>query len=471
MSQAPLPAADEGVLTIKVAGELLALPIARVMEIIRPSPLTRVPLGPPNLLGLANLRSTVLPVFSLAGLLGHQASKPNAATRVVVIEADTRVGLVVDEVSALAGRTDYRLLDIDQLLIGESGLLTRPSSERKVVTAAAMPAPTVEAKDELVYIAFELAKQLYALPLDKVVHISALPEEVAAVPHADAAMLGATSLRGELTPLVSLRVLLGLEGATNSDAKVVVIKIGEIFVGVVVDRISEIVRTTSAYLDAVPPVLTRAVGEAQIEAICRRDGGKRLISILSTSTLFNRDTIERFTAYAGRGSTEMSPSIIEKTEQFVVFQLADELYALPIASVDEVVRSPDKVTRVPRAPGFVEGVMNLRGKAVPLIDQRQRFGVTGKRDDRGRVLVVTVEGVQAGFLVDRVSEVISVPLSELRPAPEFPAADASPLFDRVAVVERLGRMILVVEPRALLDRAERDVISSFGAQEEGRLSQ
>jgi purine-binding chemotaxis protein CheW len=213
------------------------------------------------------------------------------------------------------------------------------------------------------------------------------------------------------------------------------------------------------------------VGEAQIEAICRRDGGKRLISILSTSTLFNRDTIERFTAYAGRGSTEMSPSILEKSEQFVVFQLADEHYALPIASVDEVVRSPDKVTRVPRAPSFVEGVMNLRGKAVTLIDQRQRFGVAGQRDDRGRVLVVTIEGVQAGFLVDRVSEVISVPLSEVRPAPEFPVADTSPLFDRIAVVERLGRMILVVEPRALLDRAERDIISSLGAHEEGHLSQ
>jgi purine-binding chemotaxis protein CheW len=167
----------------------------------------------------------------------------------------------------------------------------------------------------------------------------------------------------------------------------------------------------------------------------------------------------------------MSSSTLEKSEQFVVFQLADELYALPIASVDEVVRSPDKVTRVPRAPGFVEGVMNLRGKVVPLIDQRQRFGVAGKRDDRGRVMVVTIEGVQAGFLVDRVSEVISVPLSELRPAPEFPTADASPLFDRIAVVERLGRMILVVEPRALLDRAERDIISSLGAHEEGHLSQ
>jgi purine-binding chemotaxis protein CheW len=471
MSEAPLPAADEGVLTIKVAGELLALPVARVVEIIRPSPLTRVPLGPPNLLGFANLRSTVLPVFSLAGLLGHRASKPNAATRVVVVETETRVGLVVDEVSALAGRTDYRLLDVDQLLSGESGLHARPSRERKVATAELAAAPAVEAKEELVYIAFELAKQLYALPLDKIVHISELPDEVAEVPHADAAMLGATSLRGELIPLVSLRVLLGLEGATNSEARVIVTRIGEISVGVVVDRITEIVRTTSAYLDAVPPVLTRAVGEAQIEAICRRDGGKRLISILSTSTLFNRDTIERFTAYAGRGSTEMSASILEKSEQFVVFQLADELYALPIASVDEVVRSPDKVTRVPRAPGFVEGVMNLRGKAVPLIDQRQRFGVTGQRDDRGRVLVVTIEGVQAGFLVDRVSEVISVPLSELRPAPEFPAADASPLFDRIAVVERLGRMILVVEPRALLDRAERDIISSLGAHEEGRLSQ
>ncbi len=131
----------------------------------------------------------------------------------MVVEAGARVGLVVDEVSALAGRTDYRLLDVDQLLSGESGPLARPSSERKVATAELAPAPTVEA-EELVYIAFELAKQLYALPLDKIVHISELPEEVAEVPHADAAMLGATSLRGELTPLV---VVAGVAWARGGD--------------------------------------------------------------------------------------------------------------------------------------------------------------------------------------------------------------------------------------------------------------
>ena len=91
------------------------------------------------------------------------------------------------------------------------------------------------------------------------------------------------------------------------------------------------------------------------------------------------------------GQTQM-----EDAEQFIIFQLGEEFYGLPIGSVDEIVRCPDNLTRVPRAPGFVRGLMNLRGKAVPIIDQRQRFSVPGEKDSsRRRIVVVTIDGLQA----------------------------------------------------------------------------
>ena len=132
-------------------------------------------------------------------------------------------------------------------------------------------------------------------------------------------------------------------------------------------------------------------------------------------------------------------------------------YGLPIAAVDEVVRRPDTLTRVPRAPAFVEGVMNLRGKVVPVIDQRQRFASAGSGSRNRRVLIVTIDGLQAGFTVDSISEIISAMPHELTPAPEL-SADGVRVFDRVVRLERDGRMILLVDPRALLDRAERDLL-------------
>jgi purine-binding chemotaxis protein CheW len=100
---------------------------------------------------------------------------------------------------------------------------------------------------------------------------------------------------------------------------------------------------------------------------------------------------------------------------------------------------------------------------VPVIDQHQRFGVSdGNRHRTQKIIVVTVDGVQTGVAVDRVSEILAISAAELKSAPQF-KGDASPVFDRVAMIEQDGRMILLVDPRALLDKAERDVLACLGA--------
>ena len=116
---------------------------------------------------------------------------------------------------------------------------------------------------------------------------------------------------------------------------------------------------------------------------------------------------------------------MEGAEQFVVFQLGNESYGLPIGSVDEIVRCPDNLTRVPRAPGFVRGLINLRGKAVPIIDQRERFSAPPEKEGgRRRIVVVTIDGLQAGFLVDKVREVLTVSDRDLSPTPELSDSDS-----------------------------------------------
>ena len=60
-------------------------------------------------------------------------------------------------------------------------------------------------------------------------------------------------------------------------------------------------------------------------------------------------------------------------EQFIIFRLGDQEYGLPIAAVDEIARPPEQITRLPKAPAFIDGVMNLRGSVVPIVDLRRRF--------------------------------------------------------------------------------------------------
>jgi purine-binding chemotaxis protein CheW len=148
-------------------------------------------------------------------------------------------------------------------------------------------------------------------------------------------------------------------------------------------------------------------------------------------------------------------------EQFIIFRLGDQEYGLPIRAVVEIARPPDRIARLPKAPAFIDGVMNLRGNVVPVIDLRRRFELASKEQAGGRrILVLAVSGGKAGFLVDGVSEVMKVPAATIRPAPEL-SSEQMRLIGRVANVEAQGRMILLIDPTQLLDQVEDEVLATF----------
>ena len=462
---------EDDVVLFEAAGERFALPAAQVMEIVQPPAITRVPHSPPNLLGVANLRGRVLPVVSVGGLLGHPHAEISRATRVVFVEGVSPVGLVVDTVLTIGKGSDGRRLELGALLDEGFRPQRRAAVPRLETGLGDTETATETVSAELVFLVFDVAKQEYALPLDVVTGVSRIPSAVASFPRTDAAMFGFADVNGSLIPLVSARILLGFEDSRISTQaeRIAITRLGDHPVGLLVDSMRDIIRVTPNELDDVPPVLTRAKGEAQVEAICRLEDGRRLISILSPSKLFDAGTAARIEAESDQGIQQMqTETAVQAAEQLIVFQLDQESYGIPIGSIDEVVRCPDNLTRVPRAPAFVKGLMNLRGKAIPIIDQRQRFSVKGDgRATRPRILVVTIDGLQTGFLVDSVSEIMSVAASELSAAPDLSYSDeGGGVIDRIAAIERDGRMILVVDPRALLDRAERDVLETIRKQAE-----
>lgn len=471
MAQSPedmnevLSATDNGVLLFKAGQRLFALPVIDVVEIIRPLAMTRVPQSPPELLGLANFRGTAVPIVSVAALLNLPSGSTQSTARIIIINRKTLVGLMVDEVSTLGNTSDANLLDLDALLARNFKFQSR--RDRKIdARLDAASVPDGDAESELLSIlAFLVAEQEFALAVDQIEGVATLPPSIVRVPRTDQAMLGAAEVDGALVPLISLHYLLGFapRDLDQKTSRVILLRLGAALVGVVVDGIKEILRVAQDALDQVPSVLTRGKGEAQIEAICRFDRGRRLISLLAPTKLFDAETMARILTESQHGAVEMSSGNQKSAdgEQFIVFQLGSECYGIPIGSVDEVVRCPDTLTRVPIAPAFVRGLMNLRGKALPVIDQNQRFSIEEASEvQRKRIIVVTVEGLKAGFLVDKVSEVLTVSASEISPAPELPN-DSAGVIDRVAMVERDGHMILLIDPKALLDRAERDVLEGI----------
>jgi purine-binding chemotaxis protein CheW len=141
-----------------------------------------------------------------------------------------------------------------------------------------------------------------------------------------------------------------------------------------------------------------------------------------------------------------------KELQIVGFRIGRETFGLPISLVHEIVRLPE-ITNVPHAPEYVEGVMNLRGRIVPVFDLRRRFGETAIENKRkNRVLVVDVDGRAVGLVVDSASEVLKISDAQIEPPPNVFADDATNYVSGVA--KHHGRLIIMVDLRRILQSGE-----------------
>jgi purine-binding chemotaxis protein CheW len=468
----PAPLGGGRHLTVVVSGQPVALPGEAVREVLRRPRLTRVPHGPPGLAGVCNLRGVVLPVVSLAHLMGEEAGGED---RVVVLDHQGPLGVLVDAVLKLQGEDASgasRRVDLAALL--EDGF-RRPAAPASVARsqAGARPEAGETRQVERVLVSFLVQGQTFALPLAAVIEILRLPDEIARVPSAGRAVVGMVDIRDRPLPIVSLAALLGFadDAVKRSVGRILVVDKDGARIGLVADGIDAILRLPEAAIDTVPPILQRGGGEAKLDGIGRPGGGRALVSILSVPRLFADVSVAATAAVARRDGTEMDDEgTAGRQEQFVVFDLGGERYGLPIAAVDEVLRLPERVTRVPNGPRFVRGIINLRGRPVPIIDQRERFGApAADTAARPRVIVVSFGGLQAGFVVDTVSEILTVPSDEIAVAPSF-SSDRSEVFDRVARTGEEGGLILLVDPQELLSRAERDALVEIAARQTGAAS-
>ena len=115
----------------------------------------------------------------------------------------------------------------------------------------------------------------------------------------------------------------------------------------------------------------------------------------------------------GQGHDEHDGDLI----QLVTFRIGEEEFGVDILAVQEIIRLM-QITMVPRAPAFIEGVINLRGKVIPVINMRTRFGMPAlEHDSNTRIVVMELEQKIVGFLVDGVSEVLRIPAGTVEDPP------------------------------------------------------
>ena len=140
-------------------------------------------------------------------------------------------------------------------------------------------------------------------------------------------------------------------------------------------------------------------------------------------------------------------------EKLVCFELAGEVFGVPISMVQEIIRMQE-ITEIPRAPEFVEGVINLRGKIIPVIDLRKRFGLgAGEQTKNTRIVVIKVGEITVGMVVDAVSEVIRLNDEDIEPPSPIVASLDAEYIKGVGKIE--SKLIILLDTEKILSHQEK----------------
>ena len=307
-----------------------------------------------------------------------------------------------------------------------SGAMTASAEAGSLVTDGADD--DSDAGETLELVSFIVNGQEYALPIDRVQEIAQAPETVTEVPNADHRVLGVMDLRGRLLPVVSLRRIFGLpEAGLEAHNRIVVVPLagpdntrsdnkGGSIVGVVMDTVRQVLRVPKGLVDPLPGFVASSGQGTEVDSVCRLEDGKRLVSVISADRMFAvkglRDTIEA--EQDDKEAREVEGDELVDADrsdeaQLVVFRVDDEEYGVVVDEVQEIIRVPEQLIRVPKALDFVEGLVNLRGTVLPVIDLRSRLGLPrSQRDERQRIVVLIINGARTGFIVDSVTEVLKL---------------------------------------------------------------
>ena len=158
----------------------------------------------------------------------------------------------------------------------------------------------------------------------------------------------------------------------------------------------------------------------------------------------------------------------EKESQYLTFLLGGEMYAIGILNIKEIIEY-GQVTEVPMMPAFIRGIINLRGRVVPVVNLLARFGKPSSEVNKRTCIVIIEVGAEderqdVGVVVDSVSEVLDIPASEIEPAPSFGAKIRSDFISGMGKVD--GKFVVMLSVNKVLSVEEMSILSDVSTLEQ-----
>ena len=433
--------------TFLIAEEEYAFPIEIVKEILRVGNITEVPETPEYILGILAVRDTLLPVVDLRKIFDFSdlAKDVNQELDKILKEHED---FVKDLKNSIETGSPFRC-ELDHNKCG-FGLWIK-----KFITSSEKINQAIESMKKDHQIFHELAKII----LQKVKEHNK-----------DSAL---QLFENDIVPVFEKlkEHFKNLKEAISEDIKedqrILVLEIFNTPIGILVDRIKQVIRVPKDSIEK-PPEILKTERSDNLKGIAKLEEGKRIIMLISEESLFDKKTIEELKEMVKKEEKlKKETTIVTEEIQLVTFRLAEVDFAVPIEDVQEINRV-ESITSVPRAPYFVEGVMNLRGNVIPVIDLRKRFEMEFRPyDETTKVIIVKLQEKLVGFVVDSVSEVLRVPKDGLEIPPEIIAENIDTRFIKaICKLEEKDKIILVIDILSVLSDEEKEKLETLMSSEE-----
>jgi chemotaxis signal transduction protein len=432
--------------TFRIAKEEFAFHMEHVREILRVQTPNQVPDVPDYVLGVLTVRGQILPVIDLRRLLQQRSLADEFADSCRPLREEYERW--IDQTEKVFASDTHQKVDCSVMEHLRKWLGETNSSSQLLMEALAKARGLNE----------KVIKQL---------QVRTKHEE-----HGDrdaARACGEDVLSGSRETVAALRkfeeqIALNIQ----EDQRIIVVDADGFVLGLVVDHVHEVLNVPKNLME--PPPRITSNGGMELSGVAKLDDGARLIMLLDVASLMKDQKLRDVQSSSAQSVVAQKSGEIHKTAsgqelsevQLVTFMLGAEEYGVPISQIQEIDRLA-KITKVPKAAAFIEGITNLRGEVIPVLDTRKRFELETKpADDRTRIIIVDLGGVKTGLVVDSVREVLNLARKDIAPPPEAIGSGIDQQFiSGIGKVDAGKRMIVLLDVERILSRQEQAHLSEI----------
>ncbi len=459
-------------IVFRMGKEEFALKVDVIREITQIPNLIHVPNAPYYIAGLCSLRGEVLPIIDSKKLFHLNEVEYVENSRVIITEiGQKKVGLLVDKVSEILSVDKSDIKDAPSNLRGDdsnvSGMLFLSGSKRIILIIdphklsvlgydyteqAYKEGGELGNVDEgLQVVAFHVGEEEYAFDVELVKEVIRYPK-LFKIPQTSDYIDGVISLRDRLVAIINLDKLLGMHlRDTNSERRVIIVDNGSSTFGIVVDRISNIMRIAKSSIKESKLNILSHKG-SYIKSFIDLDQGKRMIMLLHLDNMIMQKDMDLiYESQQGEALSEQSQIVIDsKNEHVVIFKLNQDEFAMQIQYVKEIYNM-DELVNFPGAPPFIEGLTCLREETIPVMNLKSLLLEDSHELTSTKILVIEYNQKKIGLLIDSASDVMKISQNDIHSvAEDMIQGNEANYVDAVAKLNDGKRIVLLLNLPGLL---------------------